>query len=274
MYNLRHHFELSFILLAAVIMSPGASLAQGRSRPPAHTSPPPSAPAPSEPAPAPPQRSSPPPSLPSGGGSAANIFQKSAEGYAYRTNVPGSVNNNGNYYVPSYYPLYSPYYGMGDGYNQYAPYAPYTPSPSPSRSVKAYQNSELTQRELHSHPVLRRTIAEISDAWLHSNLGLLARHVMRNSSIDIYMNGEFRQKMTAEKYLSLTGAALKQMKTRSIELNQVYQVSSDTYDLVGVHTYTDKTQSAGKVNIRFRVQKVNGEYYITQAGASYGQQAP
>lgn len=177
-------------------------------------------------------------------------------------------------YRPSYcYP--SPYCFY---YDYYPPYIAYdrvivvarigSPRIYVEAPVFIYQrdyNYYLSNRE---DKELWAVLGDIQRGWERSDPQMLMDHVRRNSTIEVYLKGEYTYSVDWLDYYDMTRDAMSVIKTRSFNFDKVTRRDGGLYIAHGTHTYADEYGLQKTVFIAYTFERYGNEWFITAVGSS------
>ncbi|MCS6777879.1 MAG: hypothetical protein RMJ43_06790 [Chloroherpetonaceae bacterium] len=130
---------------------------------------------------------------------------------------------------------------------------------------------ELRQREENaSRPDrdLRIAVDDICRTWTDKNIQLLAKHVRRDVRIAVYLRGKYQYSLDATDYLDITRDALNVANTVKFTLDRIERKEANIYTVSGKHVYRDREGESRTVLVSYVLEKMDGEYIITQIGTA------
>lgn len=192
----------------------------------------------------------------------------------------------------SYYGVFPPYMAMSYAYFAppeyvYVPYPVYTPEGDyqgwrPDDLDGYYLNQDRAQTQGRTDNGYRiqeksedlkdklvdTAVGDITKAWQDRDIQTLSKHVRRDSRIAVYLRGKYQYSLDASDYLDMTRDAFRATKTVRFEIDGVQRKENGVYAVTGHHVYKDRDDQERTVHVSYVLQKMDGEYYITQVGSA------
>lgn len=126
---------------------------------------------------------------------------------------------------------------------------------------------------------LATALKDIERAWERSDADLLAKHVRRDSKMDVFLKGEYTYSLERQDYLDMTSDAMSNIRTEKFEIYRTRE--RDRYAVVayGKHTYYDyeyrqdssdlpSQTRRNTVYVTYTLERSGDEWYITEVGSS------
>ena len=218
----------------------------------------------------------------------------------------GSIFPSGNAYYPYYAPTYafgetcySPYYYFSGSFPPYIsldyvyrqqPEVIYVPVPvyrdgrydgyRTDDIDSYYLNREDTdnrrqeeavpkkERVEKTDKVLEEAIMDIKQAWKERDIQVLSKHIRRDSRIAVHLRGKYQYSLESSDYLDMTRDAFRTTKTVRFELDKPKLKEQGVYTVTGRHIFKDKEGEERTIHVSYVLQKMDGEYVITQVGTA------
>jgi hypothetical protein len=167
-------------------------------------------------------------------------------------------------YVP--YPTYTP-----DGLYQGNPGIPgdgTEPSPLYPQQNGGRRGGSSAPGVAEQDSALSAAILDITAAWNNADIRSLALHVRQDAPIAVYLRGKYYYSLSGENYLNMTRDAFSSTQTVSFTLDSVQRKGYGIYTVSGHHVYTDRAGKDHTVLVSYVLQKVEGDYYLSQVGST------
>lgn len=125
-----------------------------------------------------------------------------------------------------------------------------------------YYLSNREDRELWA------VLGNIQRGWERSDPQMLMDHVRRNSTIEVYLKGEYTYSVDWLDYYDMTRDAMSVIKTSSFNFDKVTRRDGGVYIAHGTHTYVDEYGLQKTVFIAYTFERSGSEWFITAVGSS------
>jgi hypothetical protein len=112
------------------------------------------------------------------------------------------------------------------------------------------------------------TVRDIQRGWERSDPELVMDHVRRNSTIEVFLKGEYTYSVEWLDYYDMTRDVMSAIKTRTFDFDRVTRRDGNLYVAHGMHTYSDESGLLKTVYISYTFERYGGEWYITAVGSS------
>lgn len=132
--------------------------------------------------------------------------------------------------------------------------------------VFTYRDSYYLERNLPAR--LDATIGDIQRAWRYSSPDLIRRHLRFDMYVAVYLRGKYAYSLPAEDYLIMTVDAMRHTRTVRFAFDEIRRRTNDAYVLYGQHVYEDVDGQMRTTYISYTVERMGGEWYITEVGSS------
>ena len=174
------------------------------------------------------------------------------------------------YYDPFWYPGYATY-----------PYPVYRTVyvDEPAYVERRYREPEYLRGDddyyLHRkysstkpEPGISEVVADIEQAFVKGDCGLLERHIETKDSIRIYSRDRSNKTVKGSEYVGMTRDAMKDMKTVSYKLDHIQEAGRGTWSAAGIHVIKAENGDEKKFDVNFLLRKSGDRWIIVEAGAS------
>jgi hypothetical protein len=115
---------------------------------------------------------------------------------------------------------------------------------------------------------LRDTLNDISQAWESRDVEKFMDRVSQDDNVAVYIKDEYAYSLSWQDYHDMTRDAMKSIKTRSFDIYSTKQRDNGDVVAYAKHVYTDREGKEKSVYVSYTLHKSNGEWFITEAGAS------
>ncbi len=133
------------------------------------------------------------------------------------------------------------------------------PAPKPEKQVEA---SEKTDK------ALANALSDIKKAWAERDIQLLAKHIRRDARVAVYLRGKYQYSLDTTDYLDMTRDAFRSTQTMKFTLDKPQRKERGVYAITGSHTYKLKNGEERTVHVSYALEKMDGDYIITQVGTA------
>ena len=111
-------------------------------------------------------------------------------------------------------------------------------------------------------------LSDIRRAWLDGRVGLIKDHVDSEDSIAVLLDGRYDYSMDADDYVETTSDAIDEMQTVSFIWQGVRQRTNGEFTAFAKHVFRDASGDTHAAYVSYTLRRIDGEYYITEAGSS------
>lgn len=122
-----------------------------------------------------------------------------------------------------------------------------------------------------SYPYIRNTLDDIQRAWERNDPELLFNYVRRDSSISVYLQGDYSYTVDWLDYIDMTRDAMGTIQTKSLVFERVRRYNNDEIIAYARHTYYDFDNYLKTVYVSYTLENYSGRWYITEVGSSPSQ---
>lgn len=132
--------------------------------------------------------------------------------------------------------------------------------------VFVYRDSYYLERNLPSR--LDVTIGDIQRAWRYNSPDLIRRHLRFDMFVAVYLRGKYAYSIPAEDYFTMTVDAMRNTRTVRFAFDEIRRRTNDAYVLHGQHVYEDEEGQLRTTYISYTLERIGGEWVITEVGSS------
>lgn len=134
--------------------------------------------------------------------------------------------------------------------------------------VFLYQRSDDYYLRDRGDKELWANLRDIQRGWELSNPELVMDHVKQNSTIEVFLKGEYTYSVDWLDYYDMTRDAMSVIQTRTFDFDRVTRRDGNLYVAHGRHTYADESGLLKTVYITYTFERNGGEWYIVAVGSS------
>lgn len=132
--------------------------------------------------------------------------------------------------------------------------------------VFVYRDSYYLERNLPTR--LDATIGDIQRAWRYNSPDLIRRHLRFDMFVAVYLRGKYAYSIPAEDYYTMTLDAMRNTRTVRFAFDEIRKRTNDAYVLYGQHVYEDEDGHLRTTYISYTLERIGGEWIITEVGSS------
>lgn len=132
--------------------------------------------------------------------------------------------------------------------------------------VFVYSGGYYLERNLPSR--LDVAIGDIQRAWRYESPDLIRRHLRFDMFVAVYLQGKYAYSIPAEDYYTMTIDAMRNTRTVRFAFDEIRRRTNDSHVLYGQHVYEDENGRLSTIYISYTLERIGGDWYITEVGSS------
>jgi hypothetical protein len=145
-----------------------------------------------------------------------------------------------------------------------------------AKDYLADRNADSSDYRVHERDAadaaLDTAVSAIRQSWLKSDVEPLARIVRKDAPIAIILQGKYVYTLEAGDFLEVSRAAYSSGSGLQFIVDHLHRRADNIYSVTGRHIYYDKIGIEHTVFFSYVLEKVQGEYTITQVASAINQE--
>jgi hypothetical protein len=117
-----------------------------------------------------------------------------------------------------------------------------------------------------NYSILDETVSRLVDAFRYSDVTSLDALVPRNSTVDIYVDGDYAYSLSSDDYYDITADMIQSVYTRNFVVERVQRTRDGGLWVVARHEFLDAWNAQQRTWLTFYLERRGDRYVITQAG--------
>ena len=115
---------------------------------------------------------------------------------------------------------------------------------------------------------LNSALEDIKNAWLLNRGDLIERHLAANTTLSIYLDGQYSYSLPSVDYRDMTLDAMKQIRTVRFTFNDLSRRSDGAYTALGEHQFYDDYDTLRTVYVSYTLARSGSTWFIVATGSS------